>query len=73
MDGIRTNKKIKYINKKLKKYCKNKDYTYINVYDELTDEDGNLALKYTEEGLHLNETGYIKVTKTLYKYLKEEA
>lgn len=69
--GIRTNKVIKKINKNLKKYCENNNYTYINMYDELADSDGNISLKYTKEGLHLTDMGYLKVTKTLYKYLND--
>lgn len=69
--GVRDNKKIKQINKKLKKYCKEKGYTYINIYDELSDKSGNIDLKYTKEGLHLNDLGYLKVTKSLYQYLKD--
>ncbi|MCI8346534.1 MAG: lysophospholipase [Bacilli bacterium] len=68
--GVRNNKKIKQINKKLKRYCKEKGYTYINIYDELSDKSGNIDLKYTKEGLHLNDLGYLKVTKALYQYLK---
>lgn len=69
--GKRDNKKIRNINKKIKKYCESKNYTYINMYDELLDKDGNLDLKYTEEGLHLTDLGYLKVTKVLYRYLND--
>lgn len=68
--GKREQEDIIEINKKLKEYCKKNNVTYINVYDELTDEDGNLDLKYTKDGLHLNTLGYIKVTKTILPYLE---
>lgn len=71
--GIRDNQEIQKINAKLKSYCIKKGYTYINVYDHLKDKDGNIKLKYTKEGLHLNDLGYLKVTKVLYPYLKEQA
>ena len=29
------------INEKIKKYCDDKGYTYINMYDKLLDDDGN--------------------------------
>lgn len=67
--GSRNNTIIKKINKEIKKYCNEKDYTYIDVYNNLTDKKGNLKLEYTEEGLHLSSLGYIKVTKILYPYL----
>ncbi len=69
--GIRNNKSIQIINKKLKKYCNTNNYTYINLYDELKDNDGNIKLKYTNEGLHLTNLGYLKVTKILYPYLND--
>lgn len=69
--STRTNKTIKDLNKKIKKYCKDNNYTYINMYDELTDKDGNLDLKYTKEGLHISDTGYLKITKVMYRVLGE--
>ena len=64
------NKTIMNLNEKIKKYCNNNDITYIDVYSKLTDEDGNLKDVYTEEGLHLNDLGYYKVTTTIKEYLK---
>ena len=69
MVGSRKNSTIKKINKEIKDYCNENDYTYIDVYNNLTDKNGNLKLEYTEEGLHLSSLGYIKVTKILYPYL----
>lgn len=69
--GGRDNKIIKEINSKLKKYCKEKKITYIDVYSELEDEDGNLNLKYTEDGLHMSNLGYLRVTKTLLPYFQD--
>ena len=71
MVGKRTNEIIINLNKKIKKLCEEYHYIYIPVYDELLDEDKNLALKYTEEGLHLTDLGYLKVTRTLYPYLED--
>lgn len=68
--GKREQEDIIEINKKLQEYCKKNNVTYINVFDQLTDEDGNLNLKYTKDGLHLNTLGYIKVTKTILPYLE---
>lgn len=71
MVGRRTNEKIQEINKKIKKYCKDNNYTYINMYSELVDKDGNLDIKYTTEGLHISDLGYLKITKILYEYLND--
>lgn len=65
--GIRNNEKIKETNKKIKEICKEKNITYVNVYDELTDKNGNLKLEYTVEGLHISDEGYKKITNVLSK------
>lgn len=66
----RKNDVIKEINSKLKDYSINNNVTYIDVYKELSDDDGNLKLDYTKEGLHLSDKGYEVVTKKLKEYLK---
>lgn len=67
--GTRNNEKIKETNKKIKEICKEKNITYVNVYDELTDKNGNLKLEYTVEGLHISDDGYKKITNVLSKYV----
>ena len=67
----RKNEKIMNINKELKSLAKNeKKVTYINMYDYLLDENGNLKIEYTKEGLHLNNDGYKVVTKVLKENIK---
>ena len=58
----RYNEEIKTVNKQVKEYCLKSNITYINIYDELIDDKGNLAEKYTVDGLHLSTKGYIKLT-----------
>ena len=70
-NGDITNDKIKEINIKIKDICKENDVTYINVYDSLLDDGGNLKEVYTKEGLHLTDLGYFKVTKVLEDYIEE--
>ena len=65
------NKEIKEVNQKIKKICKKHNVTYINVYKYLIDEEGYLDLQYTKDGLHLNDLGYLKVTKVLTPYVEE--
>lgn len=67
----RTNKKIKSLNRKLSNYCKEDNCNYINLYNDLIDEEGNLKEQYTEDGLHLNSLGYVVVTRELLPYLNE--
>lgn len=67
----RENKEIVEVNNKIRKICKKYNVTYINVYKYLVDDDGNLDLKYTKDGLHLNDLGYLRVTKVLTPYVEE--
>lgn len=66
----RSNTKIKEINKKIEEYTKDNDITYIDLYSKLEDEEGNLKLEYTKEGLHISEEGYKVITEELKKYMK---
>ncbi|MBO6195693.1 MAG: hypothetical protein J6O56_05090 [Bacilli bacterium] len=61
------NGKIVEDNESIEEFCKEKDYTFINVYDSLIDE--GLNEKYSDDGLHLNDKGYSVVTKVLKKYM----
>lgn len=69
MVSNRNNDDIMKINEKIKKYCDENNYTYINMYDKLLDDDGNFSEEYTDDGLHPNENGYEIITKELKKYL----
>ena len=69
MVSIRNNTSIKKINSELKKYCNDKNCTYLDVYSLLEDKDGNLKLEYTKEGLHMSDKGYEVITKELKKYM----
>lgn len=67
----RENGEIKEVNKKIQTICKKYKVTYINMYKYLIDENGNLAEKYTKDGLHLSDLGYLKVTSILTPYVEE--
>ena len=69
MVSIRNNTSIKKINSELKKYCNDKNCTYLDMYSLLKDKDGNLKLEYTKEGLHMSDKGYEVITKELKKYM----
>ena len=69
--GKRNNEKISEINRLLEKAADGKTVIYIDVYRHLTDEENNLDIKYTIEGLHLNAEGYKKVSQLLLPYLKD--
>ena len=66
----RNNEDVVEVNTEIKKYCKENRIEYIDLYSELIDEDKNLKLEYTNEGLHISDEGYEFITKELKKYLK---
>ena len=67
----RDNKDIDAINDAVKDICTSQKITYIDVASKLKDENGELKLKYTSDGLHLNNLGYLRITTILLPYLKE--
>lgn len=68
--GVRSNATIQNINAQLEEYCKEKNLTYIDLYAKLQDEQGNLQIQYTADGLHLSDAGYQVVAEVLQEYLK---
>ncbi|MEE3343274.1 MAG: GDSL-type esterase/lipase family protein [Bacilli bacterium] len=66
---IRKNSRIRNINSMLKDYYSNSFVKYIDLYSELSDEDGNLKKEYSDDALHLNDEGYKVVTNVLKNYL----
>ncbi len=70
MVGDRTNSQIIEINKLLKKMCEEEKVEYIDMYQELIDEEGNLNVDYTRDGLHMSEEGYKVVTKKIKEVLE---
>lgn len=63
--GSRTNNDIKNLNKKIRAVCEKMGVIYINAFDEFTNQDGNLKIEYTVDGLHLSNEGYQKQTEIL--------
>ena len=70
MVGKRKNEDIRSLNDLLQNYCQEEDLVYIDVYEELIDDNGQLTEEYTKEGLHLNENGYQVVTDILKEYIE---
>jgi lysophospholipase L1-like esterase len=71
IDEVLTNDLIKETNELIKELCKEKDLNYINLYDKLLDDDGNLKEEYTVEGQHLTSEGYEVITNILKEYVDE--
>ena len=70
MVGKRENKRIKQINKKLKLSAKSHNYTYLDIYNILVDENDNLRLEYTIDGLHISNEGYKVISNEIKKLMK---
>lgn len=65
------NEIINNMNDSIKKFCDNKNITYINMHDELMNEDGDFDRKYTYDGLHPSHLGYAKISRVLLPYMYE--
>ena len=71
MVAERTNEVIQNMNNNIKDYCEREKLTYINMYDELTDKNGNFDENYTYDGLHPSTLGYAKISRVLTQYIYE--
>lgn len=69
--GPRKNIILQSINEEMKVYCNNKNIKYIDVWEHLIDQNGNLKQELTIEGLHINYNGYVEITKVLLPYVNE--
>ena len=69
MFGARTNEELRAVNGELDAAALG--CTYIDVFDCLTDENGNLRAEYTIEGMHMYANGYAVVLERLLPYLLE--
>ena len=72
MVSTRDNDRIKKINKMLKENSKEYDYKYLDFYSLLKDENDDLKLEYTVDGLHISEKGYEKITKKIMEIIEGE-
>lgn len=57
--GPRKNEDLQWMNSE---YQKIPGVTFVNVYPELLDENGDLNMQFSKEGLHLSLAGYAKIT-----------
>jgi lysophospholipase L1-like esterase len=65
--GPRNNKDIQWINDRISKF---KNVTFVDVYDALLDDDNQLNMRYSKEGLHLSLSGYSIVTPFILKAIE---
>lgn len=67
--GRRNNEIIRRINIKLEIMAAEMGIIYIDVFSRLINQEGNIKLDYTVEGLHLTIEGYNAVTEVLAPYV----
>ncbi len=66
----RENSRIRAINDLIQEMCKEEDAAeYIDLFNTLVDTDGELNMKYSIEGVHMNNEGYKVITNQLKKYI----
>ena len=70
VDG-RDNEDIKKLNELVNKLCDEKDLVYVDLYNKLVDDNNELNIDYTVDGVHISEDGYKIITEEIMKYIKE--
>ena len=53
-----TNEAVQAMNARIKQIAQDYALTYLDIYTPLTDANGHLSAKFTEDGIHLNGLGY---------------
>lgn len=64
-----SNEDIQAMNLHISQIAKDYALPYVDLYHELTDASGDLSLKFTDDGIHLNGLGYLVWKNTLKPYL----
>jgi lysophospholipase L1-like esterase len=64
------NTKIYEINLLLKSICQNKNVIYIDIHPDFLNDEGEMDEKYTFDGVHLSDAGYILWTELISDYLE---
>jgi lysophospholipase L1-like esterase len=57
--SIRPAEQVRAINAWLKAYARREHLTYVDYYAALSDEDGGLPAKYSQDGVHPNHAAYL--------------
>jgi hexosaminidase len=60
-----TNDQVRALNERIRQIAKDYALPYLDLNTPLSDADGNLAAKFTDDGLHVNGLGYLVVEKVM--------
>lgn len=67
--GARTNENVEKANRMVESLAQEFGFHYIDVNDGLKDENGNLKVEHTQDGIHFDAAAYRTVFERLKKYL----
>ena len=62
------NAKVYQVNNRLRDFCKNSNITFIDIHPDFLNHKGQMDEKYTYDGVHLTEAGYILWAELLREY-----
>ena len=65
------NEKVYRVNNRLRDFCKNRNITFIDIHPDFLNHQGQMDEKYTYDGVHLTEAGYILLAELLREYLSD--
>ncbi|MEZ4926787.1 MAG: GDSL-type esterase/lipase family protein [Saprospiraceae bacterium] len=68
--GIK-NAEIQTLNNRIRQIARDFAVPYVDLSTPLTDADGNLASKFTDDGLHINGLGYVVVKNSLGNFISD--
>ena len=66
----KSNEEIQKINTEIQRLCKEDNFEYVDVFDKLIGEDGQLSREYTVDGIHLQENAYDVVAAIIYHLME---
>jgi lysophospholipase L1-like esterase len=66
---VRPNDQLKQLNSKLQKLAAEQGASYSDLYSALADNQGELPAVFSDDGLHLNSAGYLRITSVLLPQL----
>lgn len=64
-------KLITELNAMIKAYCQKNKFTYVDYHTAMADERGGLPAKYSGDGVHPNDAGYLAMEEVVMKQLKK--
>lgn len=67
----KSNEEIQKINAEIKALCKKNEFEYVDIFEKLIGEDGQLSREYTVDGIHLQENAYDIVSLIIHQLLQK--